>query len=1622
VERKSPRIEVGDQEAVVDGGYPRKSSTSEVGEQEAGGVRKSPRIEVGEQEGVVVVGEVPTRKASSGDGEQEAVVVGGLPTRKASSGDGEQETVVVGGSPTRKASCGDGEQETVVVGGSPTRKASCGDDEQEAVVVGGSPTRKASCGDGEQEAVVDGGLLTTTKGSSGDGGQVTVVERKSPRVEVSEQEEAVVDGKSPRKSPNSEDGEQEAFVGGTLTSAGGGQEAVVVKKSPRKSPNSEGGEQEAIVVKKSPRKTPTSEDGEQEAVVARKTPTSEGSEQETVVDGESPRKTLTSEGGEQEAVVERKSPRIEVGDQEAVVDGGYPRKSSTSEVGEQEAGGVRKSPRIEVGEQEGVVVVGEVPTRKASSGDGEQEAVVVGGLPTRKASSGDGEQETVVVGGSPTRKASCGDGEQETVVVGGSPTRKASCGDDEQEAVVVGGSPTRKASCGDGEQEAVVDGGLLTTTKGSSGDGGQVTVVERKSPRVEVSEQEEAVVDGKSPRKSPNSEDGEQEAFVGGTLTSAGGGQEAVVVKKSPRKSPNSEGGEQEAIVVKKSPRKTPTSEDGEQEAVVARKTPTSEGSGQEAVVVGGLPTRKASCGDDEQEAVVVGGLLTTTKGSSGDGGQAGVVERKSPRIEVGEQEEAVVAGKSPRKTPTSEGGKQETVVDGKSPRKTPTSKDGKQEAVVARKSPRKTLTSEGGEQETVVERKSPRKTLTSEGGEQEVVVTTEPPTTKELTYGDDEREYGVVEARSSGGPQQEGVTPNPSQHLLELEVVPASKPPKRRPSLGQRHSTGSILLEGSTEMRAERVKTTPEKISKNKKVFKKTPKKKRNDSTKMPKRTVSDKRIKKRRSSSTPNLQLPLMDVPPVDNWNKLEQRSQEEQQALNAKKKKLTTPGRKASKVIKKSTSQDLSNIKPKANQTSVKKSGKKRKKSRRRRDGWGDSSSMILRKAEKKFHHSRKTSVSDIAIKKENKRRFALTNKEGPSPRILPIKYPTTRPKKTQYDPLDDGEVLSMSGGANSGLPLDDASAEFLKKRKELHNQHMSRKRSITNIFTGDKEKDSKSINIEKWTKDLTNAYRMQEGEYKRQIAQLKKENVQLGKKMAEIQEENKVLHLMLNNVVLEKNPPESSETTVIPAQDGNSSTYKVLTIDETISEQSTNVRRSLSFKEVHSKTFEKVDRSDLQRSTSLESVQAKSYTLDPKDLMRDCQTQIPKQDKKQTGKKRVTSSEIFHNRSKLLSQIKEIKRKRDQSLILAGSLRIKTPPPLVGDEIVVRSPRKEKESRVLLEAIRIRNFFIKDEQSYINLLTCLVEVYYKPLRERASSLSEKILTKEEIDNIFSQDITVMLAMHESLQSELEESRISWLDILSKIIPNLKVYVSYAQSYANSYRILEDRNINSSVFNSFLKGRRAELWKRGEFVAPEKEGISVLTSLLSKPLNRLHSYQETLENVLLRTSNTSSDFPKLEHLIEQTKELNKMIDCEKKKFEHMYRLSEIQRKFVENSDTNFSLFDNSRRTFIKEGFLQYRTIDSTLSLSKKLSEPSYRRFYFLLFSDILIQAKTKKDDLLSIKYIRYLNHLTFIENPEGSSNKAFVMSEKSSDKKMEFKAETIEEKNKWVWDISMTEFPDS
>uniref|UniRef100_A0A0K8VG15 Uncharacterized protein n=1 Tax=Bactrocera latifrons TaxID=174628 RepID=A0A0K8VG15_BACLA len=252
---------------------------------------------------------------------------------------------------------------------------------------------------------------------------------------------------------------------------------------------------------------------------------------------------------------------------------------------------------------------------------------------------------------------------------------------------------------------------------------------------------------------------------------------------------------------------------------------------------------------------------------------------------------------------------------------------------------------------------------------------------------------------------------------------------------------------------------------------------------------------------------------------------------------------------------------------------------------------------------------------------------------------------------------------------------------------------------------------------------------------------------------------------------------------------------------------------------------------------------------------------------------------------------------------------------------------KDEREKIKTLRCKavDEIISSERNYLRQLEVLLNYFIKPMKLHT------LIDDRNHSFLFGQ-IEMIYNLNGELLRELEENKDKVANAFLKMAPFLKLYSVYAFDFQNALLLLQEIGNKNPAFRKFVIQTETR---------PEVQ--KTLNSLMIIPIQRLPRYKLLLEQVLLYTSPSESDFKLLKDSVKQITSIVSHINSCVEDQEVTLMLLNLQNSLLNRSP---KIVKPSRK-IVREGLLH------------KISRSgSQIKRYCVLMSDIFLYCKILRD----------------------------------------------------------------
>ncbi|KAI9164447.1 hypothetical protein H9P43_008298 [Blastocladiella emersonii ATCC 22665] len=266
-------------------------------------------------------------------------------------------------------------------------------------------------------------------------------------------------------------------------------------------------------------------------------------------------------------------------------------------------------------------------------------------------------------------------------------------------------------------------------------------------------------------------------------------------------------------------------------------------------------------------------------------------------------------------------------------------------------------------------------------------------------------------------------------------------------------------------------------------------------------------------------------------------------------------------------------------------------------------------------------------------------------------------------------------------------------------------------------------------------------------------------------------------------------------------------------------------------------------------------------------------------------------------------------------------------------------------------------LSTEQTYVDMLSALVDLVLKPLREALAATNgggtigkrgSLGYSADDLSKIFG-NVEEILGLHVTLLAGLRERYSLWTsdskisDIFLTIVPFFRMYQLYMSRYATAMATLARcRKVSSDL---------AKVIAHAESHARFK-GLTVL-SFLILPIQRIPRYILLLDNLAKYTDESHPDSADLKRCVAEVKKIADQINEAIRGFESQKRAIAVQACVVGRPGHYPALVAPARK-FLGEAEFTMRAKNTLANAGLGLVRDDRRHVHVFLFSDLLVIAK--------------------------------------------------------------------
>eukprot|EP00727_Mastigamoeba_balamuthi_P006469 m51a1_g2442 putative domain containing protein (1553) ;mRNA; r:861225-867164 len=268
------------------------------------------------------------------------------------------------------------------------------------------------------------------------------------------------------------------------------------------------------------------------------------------------------------------------------------------------------------------------------------------------------------------------------------------------------------------------------------------------------------------------------------------------------------------------------------------------------------------------------------------------------------------------------------------------------------------------------------------------------------------------------------------------------------------------------------------------------------------------------------------------------------------------------------------------------------------------------------------------------------------------------------------------------------------------------------------------------------------------------------------------------------------------------------------------------------------------------------------------------------------------------------------------------------------------RKVEEEKKLALRNEVAHEIHKSEQSYVESLELIAEVFQKPA---AQMLNDQLQRR-----IFS-NLQIILKYNQLLLKKINERMKDWDnsdqklgDIFSQVVKFLKVYTVYVNNYPTSFAAVQEAVESNKNFAQHLEKMRR---------SAECNGLEI-NSFLIMPIQRIPRYVLLLQDLARFTPESHPDYKELSEALKEMKSVAGYVNEKKREAENLNQVLSVQKKLVGMTEN----LPMPHRRFVRQGVL--------LELDEKSCLQSHVCF---LFNDAMVLSRPKVEHGITIRWKR-------------------------------------------------------
>ncbi|XP_065583401.1 intersectin-1-like isoform X3 [Artemia franciscana] len=318
-------------------------------------------------------------------------------------------------------------------------------------------------------------------------------------------------------------------------------------------------------------------------------------------------------------------------------------------------------------------------------------------------------------------------------------------------------------------------------------------------------------------------------------------------------------------------------------------------------------------------------------------------------------------------------------------------------------------------------------------------------------------------------------------------------------------------------------------------------------------------------------------------------------------------------------------------------------------------------------------------------------------------------------------------------------------------------------------------------------------------------------------------------------------------------------------------------------------------------------------------------------------------------------------------------------------------------------------ISTEESFVQDLTTVIEVFEKPIAE------SRVITEEEVLDIFANWEDLIGSSNKLLRAlQLREKNsqngivLMVGDILCESLPNMSPYIRYCSRQLGAAAFIQNKVENSYTFRDLLKRCQQH---------PKSKGLP-LSAFLLQPVQRITKYPLIIKQILKHTPITHPDRQNLEEALAKAELLCDQVNAGVEQIENAERLEWIQKRINFEDDDQRIVFNSvtnimGPRLLLHHGFLRKTKsgkeligflFNDFLLLTESNKQLEKINFQFLFTKESKMQLEVYKQPII-LEHLKLLSE--DVDSPLKSELNLYCS---ASDQKIYMSCGNLNEKNLW------------